>query len=160
MLTRRSLLTAAAPLAFAGLAGCSSDFGDKLNAAVDQVYVTDRKAAQKLEDAIAVARKDINAAIEFLKPFARPVAQICVMLGGFIRRLIAAGALNGSTQTVMMALSEADKLAASPLILGLANGVVPTDIAGVLTMIIQATMLIMDLTQYRATPTAAVAAHA
>ncbi len=151
MLSRRAFI-AGAPLA---LAGC--DFGEKISAAVDQIYVTNQKAAQKLEDAIGIARKDVKAAVAFLAPYARPAAQIAIMLGGFIRRLIAMGALDSKTQSVKMALDAADKLAVNPLIIAIANGTMPADLEGVLVAIIQGAMLVMDLTQFKATPTAAVA---
>jgi hypothetical protein len=157
MISRRLLLLSAAPLALS-LAGCASG-GAKLRGFVNAVYVDLNQVAQKIEQAVVIAKTDINAAAAFLQPWFQPTCQIVVTLANLGNQLIAAGAIKATDPNVQKAMQAANGLATDPIIVSVANnGALPANPVQTIIGIINAVSLIMALTSGRVTPTAAAAA--
>ena len=140
------------------LAGCSSAQKQSFSNFAQTVYTDTQVVAQKIQQAVQIASKDVNAAAEFLAPYFVPTCQIVVTLNAFAVQSVQQGILNGDDANVKKALEISAALATNAVVVAAAQqGVIPSNPVVVLTGVIQSVGSIMKLTGKTVTPTAVVA---
>ena len=151
MISRRGFLLSTSALVPIVLSGCAT-----LEKGINDLYVNLHVVAQKIEQAVAIAKSSLVEAAKILEPFFVAVCQVVVSLVDVGRELIAAGILKAEDPAIIKAMNLATGLATDSIILAAANlGTIPTNPLVILSGIIQIVALIMTYTGHLVTPTAA-----